>query len=109
MHNEDSCLSPECDALSSQTDDKIRTNCPISPSVADVSQSTQSTHGYQVVPYVSVVPKPLLEIERRFEFAGLEWVIEQQWDQIGLAAVVWEAVSFKLLPSLDRVLGVCRN
>lgn len=93
----DSCSSTERDTLSESTlqaDDTIGTNCPVSPPVAGVSQSTQNARNYQVVPYVSVVPEPLLEAERRFEFARREWVVEQRWNQIGLAAVVWEAVSF---------------
>ena len=49
---------------------------------------------YQLVPYepVNIIP-PFQEPLRRFVFAEKEWVIAQQWDQIGLAAVVWEAVS----------------
>lgn len=33
------------------------------------------------------------EKSRIFEFAGKQWTILQQWDEIGVASVVWEAVS----------------
>ena len=36
--------------------------------------------------------QPLRERERRVEFAGREWVIQQNWDSVGVAAVVWEPV-----------------
>ena len=77
---------------SSQADSTL-----ISTDTTQVAENPQSTsNSYQVVPYASAVPSllPLLqEAERQFQFAGREWVIEQKWDQIGLAAVVWEAVS----------------
>ncbi len=33
------------------------------------------------------------EKTRNFEIAGKNWVIQQRWDEIGVASVVWEAVS----------------
>ncbi len=33
------------------------------------------------------------EPEKQFEFAGREWVILQRWNDLGVPAVVWEAVS----------------
>ena len=77
---------------SSQADSTL-----ISTDTTQVVENPQSTlNSYQVVPYASAVPSllpSLQEAERQFQFAGREWVIEQKWDQIGLAAVVWEAVS----------------
>ena len=50
--------------------------------------------GYQLVPYK---PNPILsvfhEVKRLFIFGGVEWTIHQQWNDVGLASVVWEAVS----------------
>lgn len=50
--------------------------------------------GYQLVPYK---PSPILPVfqeeKRSFRFAGKEWTVLQQWNDVGLAAVVWEAVS----------------
>lgn len=37
--------------------------------------------------------QPLLEREKKLVFAGREWVVEQNWDGVGIAAVIWEAVS----------------
>lgn len=51
-------------------------------------------HCYQIVPYEPVKIIPAFEVaQRRFHFAGREWVISQQWREVGLSAVVWEAVS----------------
>ena len=50
---------------------------------------------HQIVLYqpAKIIP-PFQEPKRRFSLAGREWLIEQQWDEIGVAAVVWEAVSW---------------
>lgn len=37
--------------------------------------------------------QPLQEREKRVVFGGYEWVIKQDWDGVGVAAVVWEPVS----------------
>ena len=37
--------------------------------------------------------QPLQQKERREEFASREWIIQQNWDGVGVAAVVWEPVS----------------
>ena len=37
--------------------------------------------------------QPLQEKKKRVVFSGREWVIEQDWDGTGVAAVVWEPVS----------------
>ena len=39
------------------------------------------------------VLQPLHERERQVCFGGREWVIQQQWESVGVAAVIWEAVS----------------
>ena len=39
------------------------------------------------------VLQPLHERERRVCFGGREWVIQQHWESVGVAAVIWEAVS----------------
>lgn len=36
--------------------------------------------------------QPLQEKEKRVKFAGHEWIIQQNWDSVGVAAVVWEPV-----------------
>ena len=52
---------------------------------------------YQLVPYeprhVNVILPTFHEEQRSFNLADKEWIIEQQWSDIGVAAVVWEAVS----------------
>ena len=47
----------------------------------------------QLVPYEPVRFLPFQDPKREFVFASRKWVIVQQWNEIGLAAVVWEAVS----------------
>lgn len=53
---------------------------------------------YQLVPYKPDYDNPILPMfhqeNRSFSFAGREWIIKQQWEEIGVAAVVWESVSF---------------
>lgn len=57
---------------------------------------------YQVVPYQPPAILPMFEQRNRsFEFAGKNWVVRQDWNDIGVAAVVWESVS----PS--RLYGSC--
>ncbi len=46
---------------------------------------------HQLVLYQPVFPV-LQQDERQFEIVGKKWNIRQQWDQIGLSAVIWEAV-----------------
>lgn len=55
----------------------------------------------QIVLYqpAKIIP-PFQEPKRRFSLAGREWLIEQRWDEIGVAAVVWEAATV-----LARYLG----
>ena len=36
--------------------------------------------------------RPLQERERQLVLAGRRWTIRQDWDGVGVAAVVWEAV-----------------
>ena len=36
---------------------------------------------------------PMHKSERRFQFAGREIKIQQNWSELGVAAVVWDAVS----------------
>ena len=43
--------------------------------------------------------QPFHEKQKRLVFGGREWVIEQDWESVGVAAVVWEPVSASL-PSL---------
>lgn len=51
---------------------------------------------YDVVPYkpaqLGILPM-FSEESRKFEFAGKTWQIKQQWEEIGVASVVWESVS----------------
>ena len=48
----------------------------------------------EVVPYNPVSILPVFEErQREFHFAGRKWVVAQQWSELGVAAVVWEAVS----------------
>ena len=37
--------------------------------------------------------QPLQEKQKRVVFGGREWMIEQDWDGTGVAAVIWEPVS----------------
>ena len=46
--------------------------------------------------------QPLQEREKRVVFAGHEWVIEQNWDGVGVAAVVWEPVSESIIIDLTE-------
>ena len=47
--------------------------------------------------------KPLQEREKRLVFGGLEWIIEQHWDSIGVAAVIWEPVCIILIHTLATI------
>lgn len=54
---------------------------------------TERSSCNQMVLYQPVLPV-LQQDKRLFQFAGRSWEISQQWDQIGLSAVIWEAVRF---------------
>ena len=48
--------------------------------------------GQLVVYSPPLILKPLQEKEKRLVFGGQEWVIQQNWDSVGVAAVIWEPV-----------------
>ena len=51
------------------------------------------THCSQLALYQPSKVLPIFqEKKREFEIAGRKWIIVQQWNEIGLAAVIWEAV-----------------
>jgi len=55
---------------------------------------------YQLVPYepesVNSILPTFHQERRSFKLAGKEWIIRQQWADVGVASVVWEAVSYIL-------------
>ena len=67
----------------------------------------------QLVPYEPVRFLPFQDPKREFVFASKKWVILQQWNEIGLAAVVWEAVRicmtliFLIVHLIPAFLSVC--
>lgn len=61
------------------------------------SDIQRTTKEFQLVLYQPNVALPIFQEEQReFQIAGRTWRIVQQWNQIGLAAVVWEAVGISL-------------
>lgn len=53
----------------------------------------------QMVPYNptnSAILPMFSQRTRNFDFSGKNWVVKQDWDEIGVASVVWEPVSFSL-------------
>ena len=75
---------------------------------APAGNGGKTATGYELVPYQ---PSPVLpmfhEAKRSFEFAGKGWTIHQQWNDVGLAAVVWEAVKCCLVILLCCLVTVC--
>ena len=60
---------------------------------SDGAMNSETT-GYELVPYKPSTVLPVFQEEKRlFNFAGKEWTVHQQWNDVGLASVVWEAVS----------------
>lgn len=65
-----------------------------SPSTTSDDARNNETTGYELVPYKPSPVLPVFQEEKRlFKFAGKEWTVHQQWNDVGLASVVWEAVS----------------
>ena len=66
-------------------------------SVAMMASLKSQDQCYQVVPYRADHGNTILPMfhqeNRSFNFSGKEWIIKQQWEEIGVAAVVWESVS----------------
>lgn len=62
------------------------------PEGTSSDQTCQNTCS-ELVPYEPprILPQ-FHEPQRRFEFGGKEWVVLQQWGELGVPAVVWEAV-----------------
>ena len=53
-----------------------------------------SDHCTQIVPYnPPEIIKPFHEKTRQLFICGREWTLTQDWEQSGVAGVVWEAVS----------------
>lgn len=87
------------------------------PTSDDDDHSTRDEiHCQQLVPYEPVRFLPFQDPKREFVFASRKWVILQQWNEIGLAAVVWEAVRicmaffskiFCIASSFSDFLHVC--
>ena len=64
------------------------------PTTTSDDAMNNETAGYQLVPYKPSPVLPVFQEEKRsFKFAGKEWIVHQQWNDVGLASVVWEAVS----------------
>ncbi len=58
------------------------------------SSSKDSDDCTQIVPYnPPEIIKPFHEKSRTFFLCGREWTLTQNWEQSGVAGVVWEAVS----------------
>ena len=80
-----------------QTSQHSRTSreCEINKdSMMDSGSETDSHNPWAVIPYEP--PKTLGNFhteERVFNFAGKEITIVQKWQDLGVAAVVWDAVS----------------
>ena len=73
-------------------------NSAEAPSVTSGDAANTESAGYQLVPYKPSPVLPVFQEEKRlFEFAGKEWMVHQQWNDVGLASVVWEAVSIVFL------------
>lgn len=90
-------MSEEATATCGSNSEPSNQNSPDgSEDTASVSSSSLGVDAskFQLMPYR---PSPILsefhEVQRSFEFAGKTWTIHQQWDDVGLASVVWEAVS----------------
>ena len=92
----------------------INTEDPTATAFTNDATCTDSEGGgcYQLVPYKPSPVLPVFQEEKRsFEFAGKEWSVHQQWNDVGLASVVWEAVSIVslLLYSLRHIILYLRN
>ena len=48
---------------------------------------------YQLVSYQPSILPMFTQQTRNFQFAGKNWTIKQNWDEIGVASVIWEPVS----------------
>ena len=94
-HSKDHAAS--CDGMESESE---RAHTQITPSNSHnvnnhCTQTIFDPSQYQLVLYepTSRILPMFHEKRRKFEFSGKKWTILQQWDDIGVASVVWEAVS----------------
>lgn len=64
------------------------------PTAMDISgEKPDPSTCYEVVAYQPSRILPMFDQHTRsFDIAGKEWVIQQRWDDIGVASVVWEPV-----------------
>ena len=62
------------------------------PSNTCGTRSNNPSHCNQLVLYQPSNVLPIYQEKREFEIARRKWMIVQQWNEIGLAAVIWEAV-----------------
>ena len=94
-------MSMESSTTCSSNSEAPKWNSPRESSFKDAAD-------FQLVPYQ---PSPILsefhQVKRSFEFAGKVWTVHQQWNDVGLASVVWEAVSY--LSLLTGALSVTKQ
>lgn len=60
------------------------------------------TQALALVPYIEQNVLPIHKSHRQFEFLGKKLTILQDWGKLGVAAVVWDAVStLRVLAVID--------
>ena len=63
-------------------------------SMAGESRGAENCHQLVVYEASTRIFPTFDQKTRSFKFADKNWVIQQRWDEIGVASVVWEPVSF---------------
>lgn len=97
----------ETSPSSDSNQNSINIEDPTTTAFRDDATDSERGGCYQLVPYKPSPVLPVFQEEKRsFEFAGKEWSVHQRWNDVGLASVVWEAVSIVSL-SLFVHCGTC--
>lgn len=94
-------IESSCEKSNTESKNSPQTKCDSQNSISSCSQTIPHPNPsqFQLVPYKpsSKILPMFHEKTRVFDFAGKQWTIMQQWDEIGVASVVWEAVSTIML------------
>lgn len=65
----------------------------MSTSCNSAREAVPESKSLALVPYVEESISPLKRSKRTFVYGDIELQISQQWDNLGVSAVVWEAVN----------------
>lgn len=69
--------------------------------VTEMAKHKDKAENTQLVHYNHQFFDPFHKPSYQFNLAGKDWIITQDWDQLGVAGVIWKAVSYSYCHLID--------